>query len=126
MSDGPRFIIDETGDLEWQLFDTEVQGTPTVYMMYVVETVRPPFNYQIILTVYDGATAAYTTMPTLEEELWSVHFYSRTGVVPFLDDVFDVLLNNVVDVNNPLELALAFGGLVKNKRVVSARMHDTH
>jgi hypothetical protein len=122
----PRFIVDETGENEWQIYDAEVQGSPTVYMLYVLPVVRPPFNYQIILTVYDGATAAFTTMPELQAELWSVHFYSRRGIVLMMEDVFDVLLNNVVDINNPLELGFAFGGLVKNNRVVSAKMHDTH
>jgi hypothetical protein len=126
MQDSPRFIIDLVADLEWQIFDVEAQGTPTVYLMYVIPVACPPFNYQLILTVFDGAAAAETTVPELHDELWSVHFYSGSGPEQFMDEVFDVMFNYLEDIAHPLEFALAFGGLVKNKRVVSARMSDTH
>lgn len=123
--DQPRYIIDLVGDREWQIFDTAVQGTPTIYLLYVADVKGVLSNYQLILTVYDGATAAFTPMPELQTELYSVHFYSSTGVDQVVAQVFDVL-NSVADVNYPLELAIAFGGFVKSKRVVSAKMQEAH
>jgi hypothetical protein len=121
----PRYIIDRVGDEDWQIFDTRVQGTPTIYLLYVAKVESVLANYQLILTVYDGAEAAFATCPELQTELYSMHFYSSTGVDELVDQVFDVL-NSVTDIDYPLELAIAFGGFVKSKNVVSAKMKEAH
>ena len=120
----PRYSVDRVGDMEWAIFDGEKKGTPTVYLLYVVETVGM-YNYQVVLTSYNAVESAQFTLPVLSVEIYSTHFYSiPEGMETMIHNIFLVLFR--ADVENPVELAHAFGGTVYSKPIQQAKMLSAH
>lgn len=120
----PRYSVDRVGDMEWAIFDGEKKGTPTVYLMYVVETVGM-YNYQVVLTSYDAVESAQVALPILGAEIYSTFFYSfPEGMETMIHNIFLTLF--AADVENPVALAHAFGGTVYSEPIRQAKMLSAH
>lgn len=120
----PRYAIDRVGNLEWAIFDSTKNAQPTVYMMYIIETVGM-FNYQLIMTSYDAIEAARTLIPVLDPEIYSVSFYSLPeGLGTFVYNVINVLLDS--DIDNPVDLAYFFGGMIRSQTMRQDRYQLAH
>lgn len=116
-----RYEIDLTGDLEWSIFDPEVRNDPIVHFMYVFKVAHPHFNYQLVLTAYDGVQASLLGHRVFPIELYSTFFYC---VDHQLEEFLNSILHSVqsTTIENPIELAYYFGGHVLSSPVRVARL----
>lgn len=119
-----RYSVDRVGDEEWAIFDEEKKGTPVVYMLYVIQ-VAGMLNHQVILTSYDAVVSAAVMVPIWDVEIYSTFFYSiPEGVETMIHNIIEVLLDT--DIENPVELAHAFGGTIRSEPVVQAKHSSAH
>lgn len=109
-----RYTIDRVGDTEWQCFDESKKGTTTVHYVFTTE-IAGIYNHQLIITSYDAANAASRDYPVFDLELYSTKFFASDEhqfelmVSGILESLFDT------DINNPVELAHLYGGLVRSE-----------
>lgn len=112
-----RYTVDRVADYDWVIFDDRRQGSPIVYLMYVVPISGQHVTHQMILTRYDAAIASLTGNTVFDTELYSVQFYATSDSLErFVDEVLWALVDNDIDVENPFELSVQFGGLVRSRK----------
>ena len=120
-----RYSLDQVGECEWVLFDREKKGTPKAYLLFLVPLGVGIFNYQIILTAYDAASAALSPFPVFTEEIYSMFFYSvPEGVADFILNIHVTLQE--LDIDDPLELAHYLGGTVHSEKVKTPTILNTN
>lgn len=130
MSDEPTMTVDRVDEdsFEWQIFLGKDKGTPTVYLLYADEVVLPHYNWQIVLTKYDGIEAAEADKltPVLQEELFSTYVYvdGEERLEELMAEMIECLEGSVI--NCPVEMAHRYGGMIRGLPVKSAPKWDAH
>lgn len=117
-----RYTVDRISDSEWQIFDGETKQQSLTYLLFASSISNSGRNVQFTLTVYD----AINTNTVFERELWSSSFYlaDATQYESLAEQITDSLEG--VDVENPIELAYMFGGLVRSQAVQMPPLPHTH
>jgi hypothetical protein len=113
-----RYSLDRVGDAEWVMFDRERRGTPHTYLLFLVPLVKGPYNYQLVLTAYDAASASKTAFPIFTEELFSTFFYSvPEGVEDFVYCTHQALQD--LEIDDPIDLPHFLGGTVRSRAIMT-------
>jgi len=121
----PRYNADRIDDREWI-----IQGERTErrrrreYLMYFEPVSGSSLhNYQLVLVRCTRDASMFSSFIVFDQEMYSVMFYS-TDPETFAEGVIEVLQSSLID--NPVELALAFGGTVRGNSVHGVRVPGLH
>ncbi len=121
-----RYTIDRVGPLEWQIIDSKLGRSPSVYLLYAAPVAHKSLNCQIVLTYFDAVETLNDSHRTFSKELWSSILYvdSLSQLVSLVEDIYDTLAD--VEIEEPYELAYVFGGTVGSEHVVCPPMLITN
>lgn len=113
MAEEQRYLIDRLDKYDWLLFDSTKPRNSTVYLLYA-QPVSSVLNTQIILVTYDGVESSPFAFNIFLRELYSTKIYSCD-----VEQFMHVILQDIqdCDIENPVELAAAFGGQINSTQV---------
>jgi len=119
----PRYETEQISEHDWYIFDTNIRNLPVVYYLYFSHVRNGYYNYQVVLTRYDGIQAAFDEYPVFEKELFSTFLYVEPSLLNVVASSMLFLLQSM-SIENPEPLCLYFGGMTNSNVVKLPKLPD--
>lgn len=118
----PSYTADQIDERDWV-----INAGPSLlpqYLMYCDPVHGSPLhNYQLLIARCSHDASRIRPFVIFEQELYSVMLYT-TDLEDLAEQILDVLQSSLID--NPVELAMAFGGTVRGQSVHGVRVPGLH